>query len=80
MAGRGHGLPTGTPGRRNWYANLRANPEFTLHLRRCPGTDVAVRARPIEDPEERRTVFERLRPAQVDLWTAGAPLVEVEFS
>ena len=71
---------TGMPGRRDWYANLRANPDFTLHLKHGPRADVAVRARPIEDQEERRTVFERLRPTQVDAWTAGAPLVEVEFS
>jgi deazaflavin-dependent oxidoreductase (nitroreductase family) len=71
---------TGTPGRRDWYANLRASPDFTLHLKQGARLDVAVRARPIEDEKERRSVFERLRPAQVDAWTAGAPLVEVEFS
>lgn len=71
---------TGTPGRRDWYANLRANPDFTLHLERDVQADIGVRARPIEDPAERRAVFERLRPSQVDEWTAGSPLVEVEFS
>jgi deazaflavin-dependent oxidoreductase (nitroreductase family) len=71
---------TGTPGRRDWYANLRANPDFTLHLKHGPATDVAARARSIESPRERRAVFERIRPAQVEAWTAGAPLVEVEFS
>jgi deazaflavin-dependent oxidoreductase (nitroreductase family) len=72
---------TGTPGRRAWYANLRANPDFTLHLKRGVQADVPARARPIEDPAQRRSIFERLRPAQVvDAWTAGAPLVEVEFS
>jgi deazaflavin-dependent oxidoreductase (nitroreductase family) len=71
---------TGSPGRRGWYANLRANPAFTLHLKRGIQADVPARGRPIEEPEERRPIFERLRPAQVDAWTAGAPLVEVEFS
>ncbi|MGE5274257.1 MAG: nitroreductase/quinone reductase family protein [Verrucomicrobiota bacterium] len=71
---------TGTPGRRDWYANLRANPGFTLHLKHGAEIEVPARARPIEDPKERRAVFERLRPAQVDAWTAGAPLVEVDFS
>jgi deazaflavin-dependent oxidoreductase (nitroreductase family) len=71
---------TGTPGRRDWYANLRANPDFTLHLKRDVQADVPAHARPIEDAVQRRSIFERLRPAQVDAWTAGAPLVEVEFS
>jgi hypothetical protein len=71
---------TGTPGRRDWYANLRAHPDFTLHLKLGVQADLPARARPIEEPDERRSVFERLRPEQVDLWTAGAPLVEVEFS
>jgi deazaflavin-dependent oxidoreductase (nitroreductase family) len=71
---------TGTPGRRDWYANLKANPEFTFHLKRGPQADLPARARPIEEPAERRPIFERLRPEQVDAWTAGAPLVEVEFA
>jgi deazaflavin-dependent oxidoreductase (nitroreductase family) len=71
---------TGTPGRRDWYANLKANPDFTLHLKRGETADVPVRARRVEDQAERRRVFERLRPTQVEAWTASAPLVEVEFS
>lgn len=71
---------TGTPGRRDWYANLKANPDFTFHLKRGVQADVPAKARTIEDPAERRAIFERLRPEQVDAWTAGAPLVEVEFS
>ena len=70
---------TGTPGRRDWYANLKANPEFTFHLKRGVQADLPARARAIEDPAERRSIIERLRPEQVDAWTAGAPLVEVEF-
>jgi deazaflavin-dependent oxidoreductase (nitroreductase family) len=71
---------TGSPGRRDWYANLRANPDFTLHLRRGIEANVPARARPIEELAERRPIFERLRPAHADAWTAGSPLVEVEFS
>jgi deazaflavin-dependent oxidoreductase (nitroreductase family) len=70
---------TGTPGRRDWYANVKANPEFTFHLKRGVQADLPARARPIEDPAERRALFEQLRPGQVDSWTAGSPLVEVEF-
>ena len=71
---------TGSPGRRDWYANLRAHPDFTLHLKHGVQADVHVRARPIVDHAERRPIFERLRPAQADAWTERSPLVEVEFS
>jgi len=70
---------TGTPGRRDWYANLKANPEFIFHLKRGVQADLPASARPIEDPAARRAIFQKLRPEQVDAWTAGAPLVEVEF-
>ena len=70
---------TGSPGRRGWYANLLASPELTLHLKRGVAADVPARARPIVDPAERRPIFERLRTAQADAWTAGSPLVEVDL-
>jgi len=71
---------TGSPGRRDWYANLLANPEFTIHLKRSVQADVPARARPIVDPAERRAIFERLRPALAEAWVAGSPLMAVEFS
>ena len=70
---------TGTPGRRDWYANLRAKPDFTVHLKHGTRADLPARARPIEDEAGRRAVFERLRPGQADAWTAASPLVQVEF-
>jgi deazaflavin-dependent oxidoreductase (nitroreductase family) len=70
---------TGTPGRRDWYANLKATPEFTFHLKHDVQAELPARARPIEDATERRAVFELLRPEHVDSWAAGAPLVEVQF-
>ncbi len=72
---------TGSPGRRDWYANLKADPEFTLHVKRGLQVDLPGRARPIEDPVERRAVFTRILGSSYDLeaWLAGSPLVEVEF-
>lgn len=72
---------TGTPGRRDWYANLKASPDFTVHLKRGTQADLRARGRRIEDPDERRAVLSRLRPGSPDLeaWIARAPLVEVEF-
>src|SRR5919112_6117737 len=51
---------TGAPGRRDWYANLLANPEFTFHLKQSVAADLPARATPITDPEERRAIFARI--------------------
>jgi len=55
---------------------------FTLHLKRGLRADLPARARPIEDPAERRAVLTRVLAGWYDLeaWVAGSPLVEVEFS
>ena len=73
---------TGSPGRRDWYANLKAQPDFTLHLKRGVTADVSTHARLVEDPAERRDVFTRmLAGSSYDLegWIAASPLVEVEL-
>jgi deazaflavin-dependent oxidoreductase (nitroreductase family) len=71
---------TGSPGRRDWYANLKANPELVVHAKRGEGADLPARARPIEDPAERREVFGRLLGSgDVEAWIAYSPLVELEF-
>jgi F420H(2)-dependent quinone reductase len=76
---------TGLPGRRGWYANLRANPDFTFHLKQGVRADLPARARPVTEPAERRAVLvpilERLsREDQLDDWLARSPLVEVELA
>ena len=73
---------TGSPGRRDWYANLKANPEFTLHVKRGLQLDLPARARAIEEPAERRAVLTRVLGGSYDLeaWILGSPLAEVEFS
>ncbi|BBH68523.1 hypothetical protein ACTI_52080 [Actinoplanes sp. OR16] len=70
---------TGSPGRRDWYANLAAHPEFTLHL---ADRDVPVRARLVTDPDERARVFGEIVPAlswagTLQSWLDGSPLVEI---
>lgn len=75
---------SGIPGRRDWYANLLANLEFTFHLKQSVTADLPARARPITDPDERRTVLTTFTANwnyadQVDAWIAGSPLVEVSF-
>jgi deazaflavin-dependent oxidoreductase (nitroreductase family) len=75
---------TGSPGWRGWYANLKANPEFTYHLKESAVADLRAHARPIEDPAEKRAILEPLladygRPDYLDAWVARSPLAEVEL-
>ena len=74
---------TGLPGRRDWYANVVADPDFTFHLKETAQADLPARARPITDEAERREVLaeilSRLGRNELDRWVSDAPLVEVEF-
>ena len=81
---------TGHPGRkRDWLANLSANPDFTLHLKRGVLADVPVTADVITDDAEREAVLRRILseswdnpPSKVDhiiaRWVDGAPLIRFE--
>ena len=75
---------TGTPGRRDWYANMLATPEFTFHLKRSAQADLPARAKPILGKAERRrilaVIFQKLGGERdLEAWTKGSPLVEVEL-
>jgi deazaflavin-dependent oxidoreductase (nitroreductase family) len=72
---------TGSPGSRDWYANVLAHPEFTLHL---DDLDLQVRGRPVTDADERAHIFGEIVPAldwagSLESWIAGSPLVEIEL-
>jgi deazaflavin-dependent oxidoreductase (nitroreductase family) len=75
---------SGLPGRRGWYANVLAHPEFTFHLKESAQVDIPARAHPVTDPTERRrvlsTLLERLaRQNAIEEWFERSPLVEVEL-
>jgi deazaflavin-dependent oxidoreductase (nitroreductase family) len=76
---------TGSPGRRDWYANLRANPEFTFHLKRATQVDLPARATPVLDKARRREILQKIhqrfagRRWNLDAWVEGRPLVQVEI-
>jgi hypothetical protein len=75
---------TGTPGKRDWYANLLAKPEFTFHLKEDVVADLPARAAPITDLAERRAIFTPIlaklgRSADLEAWVANSPLVRVTF-
>ena len=83
---------TGVPGPRSWYANVRAHPRFTVHLKHGVTADLPATAVPVDEPTRRRVITAVLdlqnRPeiaARVsrrqDLgdWLARSPLVEIVF-
>ena len=47
----------GLRGVKGWYANLVADPNFTLHVKQSMQADVPVEARLITDDAERRKLF-----------------------
>ncbi len=75
---------TGTPGTRDWYANLVAHPDFTFHLKESATADLPARATPIVEPGARRAVLTRIlanldRSGDLEAWVAGSPLVAGSF-
>jgi deazaflavin-dependent oxidoreductase (nitroreductase family) len=75
---------TGAPGRRDWYANLLANPEFTFHLKQSMVADLPARATPVLERDVRRAIFTTIlrdlgQPHDLDAWLKGSPLVVVSF-
>ncbi|WP_426321371.1 nitroreductase/quinone reductase family protein [Microbacterium sp. E-13] len=85
---------TGTPGARSWYANLRANPRFTFHLKHDVQADLPATATPVTDSRQRSAVLRAIlegidafyagrasRPAFAPLeeWISSSPLVRVAF-
>lgn len=77
---------TGSPGRRDWYANLLAEPAFVVHLKRSLQADLPATARPITDPAEKAALL-RAAPRlaryvsdqTIDEWLQRSPVVEVLF-
>jgi len=83
---QGRYIITGTPGTRDWYANLVANPRFTVHLKESARADLPATAAAITDPDEKRrillaakTVWQQPDERTVDTWVRGSPMVEILF-
>ena len=79
---------TGQPGhKRDWLANMKANPKFTVHFKDGFIADVPAEAEEIGADDQRADVLYRILteswgnvPAKADhilpRWVKGAPLVE----
>ncbi|MBA3415175.1 MAG: nitroreductase family deazaflavin-dependent oxidoreductase [Chloroflexia bacterium] len=75
---------SGSPGKRDWYANLLAEPRFTFHLKRSVTADLPARATPMTDPAARREIMSAIladlnQPDDLEAWLAGSPLTEIAF-
>jgi deazaflavin-dependent oxidoreductase (nitroreductase family) len=83
---------TGVPGPRSWYANVRAHPQFIVHLKRGVTADLPTTAASVDEPTRRRVITAVLdlqnRPEiaarvsqrqNLDDWLARSPLVEIVF-
>ena len=75
---------TGTPGRRDWLANLSADPRFTIHIPNgARMIDVQALAVRVDDEAFRREVFTSPHiswystQAQLETLIATAPMIEV---
>ncbi len=84
---------TGRPGRRrrDWLANMVANPDFTLHLKRGVEADLPATAVEITDPEARARILFRIlteswdstpEQARTDLpsWVESSPLIQFSLA
>ncbi len=73
------GMPS--PRKRDWLANLEANPRFTFHLKGPVHADLAATARVIADEAERREILPHIARAwkrdDVDEMVRHSPLIEV---
>ena len=78
---------SGRPGPRDWFANMLADPSFTLHLRRGLDVDLRAISEPVTDAESREPLLLRIltegfkveleeAKERLPTWTAEAPLVK----
>lgn len=76
---------SGTPfrRRRNWLANLEANPRLAFHLKGKVRADLPATARIIADEPERRAILPHVARAwkrdDIDQMVRYSPLIEVTF-
>lgn len=75
---------SGLPGKRDWYANLLAHPDFTFHLKQSAVADLPARATPITDPEARKQILSQVvtrwnRQPELEAFLKSSPLVQVQL-
>jgi hypothetical protein len=81
----GRFIITGTPGPRDWLANLQADPRLVVH---ALGQDLPATAIPVDDPDFRRRFFGQsdadvrwyTSQAQLEELVRSAPMIEVRLT
>ena len=73
---------TGKPAPRDWYANLLAHPDMTIHLKHEVILDVPAYATPVTELAERKTLLTKLLQdtpyiENLEAWVVGSPLVHI---
>ena len=77
----------GSPRPRSWFANLIADPKFTVHLKQSVQADIPATATPILNKAEKRRVYGWIiaqpgwekRIPEMDDWVRSSPLARVEL-
>lgn len=78
----GRFIITGTPGKRDWYANVLADPTVVVH---AGERDLAATATPVSDADFRTRVFTHpdigwyQTQAELDLLVATSPMIEISL-
>lgn len=77
---------TGTPGPRDWFANLLADPSLIFHLKETTTADLPAQATAVTDPDERSQVFAASSASwylqqgdSLDSLLNDAPMVRLRF-
>lgn len=77
---------TGTPGPRDWFANLAVNRSLTFHLKESVTADLEATATIVNDAGERRRVIESVvaswyrEQSSPEQMIELAPMVRIEFA
>jgi deazaflavin-dependent oxidoreductase (nitroreductase family) len=71
---------SGLPGKRDWLANLLADPHFVFSFTESAIVRASARAWPVDDPADRRRILTAIgqssRLGNVDALIVGSPLIE----
>ena len=76
---------TGTPGPRDWYANVLADPSIIFHLKESLCADIPGRAEVVADRDVRRQVFHAPNSdwyrtmAPIDRLVAESPMIRCDL-
>lgn len=75
---------TGTPGTRDWYANMVENHDITFHLKQSTQADIPATVEPITEPEARWPILKQITSRvghadDIDRWMTDSPLVRVHL-